>query len=112
MLISNITNKDQSPTNFQKFLKVKGHTHQLNDIKSNIQREMPDTITFIKKEPHRKNLLYILTGKHADKFLDLMNRELFMELRTKPEKYMKEKANKVKQSDIYKKLGLTSFSSQ
>ena len=107
MLISNYSQSETYTPAFQKFLKVKGSNKKLENVKSNINKKVPDAIAFIsKKENHDKNILYILTEEHADKFLDILTKSavFFKELRTKPENFLKEKAKETAASEVMKKL--------
>ena len=105
MLISNITQNNTTTLNFQKFYKVNGENHKLKSIKHIINESLPDSITFIKKKKN-KHTLFILTEEHADKFLNIIPENHFRELSAKPEKFLKEKAEKLKQSNIFEKLGI------
>ena len=53
-----------------------------------------------------KNILYVLTEEHADKFLDIISKStvFFKELRTKPETFLKEKAKETAPSEVIKEL--------
>lgn len=104
MLISNITQGNNYSPPFQKFLKVKGKLHRLENLKDEIRQQKQNLIPFISKQSPHKGTLYVLTGKDADKFLDLIPQVLFRNLRTKPEKYMKKKAKEVKPSKLIKEL--------
>ncbi len=107
MIISNNSqSRIQAPV-FQKFLKVKGSNKKLENVKSNINKKVSEAITFIsKKENKDKNILYVLTEEHADKFLDIISKStvFFKELRTKPETFLKEKAKETAPSEVIKEL--------
>ncbi len=104
MIISNHSQENHISPNFQKFLKTKGSIHKLENLKDSLRETLPDSISFIKKQDKHTGVLFILTGKHSNKFLDLIPNTHFRELRTKPEKYLKEKAKQITDSKLLKKL--------
>lgn len=90
MYTNNINNRQAIPS-FGKFIKIKGHTKAIAAYKEEL-RLKNDVFGAIAQQKNNGNtVLYLFSGKHLDKFLDLMRKVYFRDLRTNPEKYLKSK---------------------
>lgn len=97
--------KTNTNTPFTGFARIKGTARQLNPIKDAIQEAMPDSFVFYNDKSKYKRKLYILTGKHQDRFLDCLNNNIdFMDLKEFVESYIGETAKKLKRSKVRKAL--------
>lgn len=90
MRANNINNRQNIPS-FGKFINIKGHTKAIAGFREELKNKNDDFISIAKKKRNGKSVLYIFSGKHLDKFLDLMKEVYFRDLRTNPEKYLKSK---------------------
>ncbi len=85
----NLRNERNSNLNFGKFYKISGHEGSLNKFRDKLKNDSYEFLSFIKKEP-KQTVLYLITGKELDKFIDaMMKKTNFYKLRTKPEKVLK-----------------------
>ncbi len=95
-MITNVTNTHTSHPTFGKFLKFKGENEAIEKVRIKYQEKAADILTLKIKKNEEKSILYVLTGKHYDKFIDFINnRTYFRELRTNVEKYIKSKPKKI-----------------
>lgn len=76
---------------FGQFIKVKGQAKAVDDFRKKLLNNEGDFITLGVKKAKEKKDLYIISGKDYDKFIDLMEKVLFFELRTNLEHYFKKK---------------------
>ncbi len=90
MYTNNINNRQAIPS-FGKFIKIKGHTKAIADFREELKSNNDVFISIAKQKINDKSVLYLFSGKHLDKFLDLMREVYFRDLRTNPEKYLKSK---------------------
>ena len=95
MHTNNINNAQHIPS-FGKFIKIKGTTAKIANFREELKNKNDDFISIAKKKNNGKSVLYIFSGRHCDKFLDLMRDAdiYFRDLRTNPEKFLKEKPKK------------------
>lgn len=94
-MITNVTNTHTNHPTFGKFLKYEGKSTAINKLRAKFQEKATDTLTLKIKKSEEKSILYVLTGKHYDEFIDIINnRTYFRELRTNIEKYLKSKPEK------------------
>ena len=100
-MISNIQN---TPQTFTGFYKIKGTAHDLKPLVEPIRDALPDSFVFFKDKSKWKRTLYILTGKHKDKIIDKFGRVDIMDLKENVEKYLAEKAVKLKFEKIKKAI--------
>lgn len=90
---------------FTGFYKVKGTAKELKPLLEPIKDAKPDCFVFFKDKSKWNRTLYILTGKHTDKFVKKIGMaEDFMEFKEHIEKYLGEKAVKVKLKKLKKYL--------
>ena len=94
---------------FQGFAKIKGKPHEVREIAGKIKEALPDSFVFSEKKHHHKKTYFILTGKHQDKFIDLLNRVGLFDLKQNIEKNFGEKARKLSLKDVQKLLKKDKF---
>ncbi len=91
---NNTTNRNN--IHFEKFYKVKVPNTQLAKLKDvHTKTDKDILILSSKKKKKGKSVLYFLTGKDYDTFLNLMRKIHFYMLRTNLEDYMPNKPQKV-----------------
>ncbi len=90
MHANNINNCQNIPS-FRKFIKIKGSTAEIANFREELKSNHDAFISIAKHKNNDKNILYIFSGKHLDKFLDLMKEVYFRDLRTNPQEYLKTK---------------------
>ncbi len=97
--------KTNTTTPFTGFAKIKGTARQLNPIQNAIKETLPESFVFYSDKSKHKRTLYILTGKHQDKFLDCMKTNPdFTDLKEFVEKYLGKTAKKLKRHDVKEAL--------
>ena len=94
MHTNNINNCQNIPS-FRKFIKIKGSTAEIANFREELKSNHDAFISIAKHKNNDKSILYIFSGKHLDKFLDLMKEVYFRDLRTNPEKFLNEKPQKL-----------------
>ena len=98
-----INKVDNGQPSFQKFIKIKGHPHEIQHFRKELLNKTDKYLTLgVKKEPY-KSVLYLFSGKDFDEFIDWTKKLYFREFRTHIEKYMSKKP-KVMDVDEAKKL--------
>lgn len=102
------TQNSYSP-NFERFIKVKGSAEDISSLQNELRNYSDDLITLTHKKRNDKSVLYILTGKTFDKFIDLIPKVWFRQLRTNIEKYIGEKPEKLKLKTLKQKLNSKQF---
>ena len=96
-MITNSIEPNRRRQSFGKFLKFEGKNKAINNLRTKLQETSDDILTLKVKKGNSKSTLYVLSGKHFDKFLNFINNNIyFRELRTNIEKYMKESPKKTK----------------
>lgn len=96
MHTNNINNRQAIPS-FGKFIKIKGHTKKILEYRDDLKQKDYDFLSVVKEKDNGKSILYLFSGRHFDKFLDLMRDAdiYFRDLRTNPEKFLNEKPQKL-----------------
>ena len=89
---------------FQGFAKFKANHHEAKHLANKVKKALPDSFVFWDKKNNQKRTYFILTGKHQDKFMSLIEETEFYNLKENIEKYMNEKAKKISLKKLYKKL--------
>lgn len=79
--------KSNSP-NFGKFIKVKGDKLKVQQFREALRAKNDKFVTLCVKDKKDKSSLYLFSGKHFDKFVDITKKVHFFEFRTNFEKYM------------------------
>lgn len=97
------TGCNSTPT-FTGFYKVKGTARELRPLVHPIKEAFPDSFVFFKDKTKWRRTLYILTGKHQDKFVENIGKVDFMDLKEQVEKFLGEKASKIKLKKIKKMI--------
>lgn len=103
MQTPNINTRTTNPS-FQKFIKIKGHPHKLQEFRESLLDKTDKYMTLkVKKEPHR-GVLYLFSGKDFDEFIDWTKKVYFRKFRTHIEKYMSKKPKVMDLEDAKKLL--------
>ncbi len=92
--------------NFTGFAKFTASPKNAKDLAAKIKANLPESYVFSDKRPTKKKTYYIITGKHQDKFIDLIRKKdiFFLELKQNIEKFMGEKAKKLSTRALKKDL--------
>lgn len=90
--------------NFTGFVKFKCSSSEAADLKYAIKESLPDCFIFSNKKNNENRTYYILTDKHADKFLKKIRKMNFGDLRENLEKVFKEKAKKIDVEELREKI--------
>lgn len=93
MKVSNYNN--QQNCSFGKFIKINGQRDKIQEFRYKLQNKSDKYLTLCVKKKNDKASLYLISGKHFDKFIDLTKKIVFFDLRTHFEKYMKPKPEKI-----------------
>ena len=97
-------NNTQNPT-FGKFIKVKGSTHKLQNLKNELLHISNRPITLLNKKNKSKSILYIISGKEEESFVDLVSKVPdFRDLRKNPEAFLKKSPKVMDVEEAFKKL--------
>ncbi len=97
-------NKPQFTPSFGKFIKIKGHPHQIDNFRSKLSSKNLDVFQLsVNKGPHKK-VLYLFSGKDSDRFIDLLDKMYFAKFRWNVEKYFPKKPKKMNIASARKKL--------
>ena len=96
--------KITSSPSFGKFIKVKGHAHDIKHFRKHLLEQDGDFLTLMTKRESKKPNLYIISKKDYDKFIDLTRQIHFFELRTHLEKYMGKKPKVMDVEEVHKQL--------
>ncbi len=99
-----IYNTGYTAPSFTGFYKIKGTAKELKPLVEPINDTLPDSFVFFKDKSKWQRTLYILTGKHQDKFVSKIGQMDFMDLKEKVEKVLAEKAVKLKFKKVKKQL--------
>ncbi len=99
-----IQNRSVSTPSFGRFTKIKGSHSQLQKFKSELREEFDEILPLLVKKDKKKSFLYVMSGKHFDKFLDLTKTVYFRDLRTNLEFYMPFKVKNIKLKTAQEKL--------
>lgn len=103
-MIINSINNCNSPS-FEKFIKVKDSPGKLTSFRSELNESSDTFVSFWAKKKSKNPVLYIISGKHLDKFIDLVQKNIyFRDLRTNPEKFLKTKPITLNAAKAKKKL--------
>ncbi len=96
---------------FTGFVKIKGSAHKLNPVAKYIRETLPESFVFYGDKSKYKRTLYILTGKHQNRFVSCMKKKnnSFMDLKQNVEKYIGKTAKTLKRKNVEKKLKNGSF---
>ena len=94
---------------FTGFVKIKGNAHNL--VAKSIRETLPESFVFYGDKSKYKRTLYILTGKHQDRFISCMKKKnsSFMDLKQNVEKYIGKTAKTLKRKNVEKELKNGSF---
>lgn len=90
--------------NFQGFAKFKAKHHEANHMAKKINEALPDSFVFWDKKNNQKKTFYILTGKHQDKFLSMLDDIEIYDLKQNIEKYLNKKAKKISVKKLEKQI--------
>ena len=94
-----------NPTTFGKFFKISGKKNELDNFRNELKNNSYDFVSFIKNKSKKKSVLYIITGKDYDKFLDLMSEvPHFFDLRRYPENFLKKKPKSYSLKELKKRF--------
>lgn len=106
-----IMSEINSNIQFTGFVKIKGSAHKLNPVANSIRETLPESFVFYGDKSKYKRTLYILTGKHQDRFVSCMKKKnnSFMDLKQNVEKYIGKTAKTLKRKNVEKKLKNGSF---
>ena len=85
MQVNYSTSTSYSP-NFQRFVKIKGDPAGIKKLKKDFKLYSDDLNTIIRKKDHKSHILYVLTGETYDKFLDLIPKMEYRDLKHNLEK--------------------------
>lgn len=99
-----IQNRSVSTPSFGRFTKIKGSHSQLQKFKSELREEFDEILPLLVKKDKKKSFLYVMSGKHLDRFLDLTKTVYFRDLRTNLEFYMPFKVKNIKLKTAQEKL--------
>ena len=86
----NIYNTYRRPS-FGRFIKISGHSKELLKYREELRQKHNNFISIASKSDDKESILYLFSGKHLDKFIDLIKNIDFRDLKTYPEKYLKSK---------------------
>ena len=86
-----INRTDNRQPAFQKFIKIKGHTHGIEKFRQDLLDSTDKYMTLGVKKGKNKSVLYLFSGKDFDEFIDWTKKIYFREFRTHIEKYMSKK---------------------
>ncbi len=96
-----ISSLDNTKQTFTGFAKLKGNVEKLNPIAESIKEILPDSFIFYADKSKQNRTLYILTGKHQNKFINCIKKtNNFMNLKKNIEKYIGKKAQKLKVNKV------------
>ncbi len=98
-----------SSPSFGKFIKIKGQAHDIKHFRKQLLEQDGDFITIATKKQEKKQNLYIISKKDYDKFIDLIKKIHFFELRTHLEKYMAKKPKSIDVKEAHKQLKNNKF---
>ena len=105
MYIYPVVSSQNTTPGFGKFVKVKGSAQDLQNFRDELYEVSKDFVSIMQKKSETKSFLYVISGKDADKFLDLAaSLGGFMELRRKPQAYLKKKPKVMNVIDAFEKL--------
>ncbi len=94
MQTTNINYRYNSPS-FGRFLKIEGKTKTIQKFHKELKNKDEDFLSIVKQKGDGRSFLYIFSGRHLDEFLNLVGKIYFRDLRTTPEKYLKDKPEKI-----------------
>lgn len=94
---------------FGKFLKITGSSKDIKHFRNKLKEKNGDFLTLGVNQPDKKKFLYIISKKDFDKFINLMNKIHFFELRTNLEKYMNKKPSVIDVQKAQKQLKNNKF---
>ena len=99
-----INRTDNRQPAFQKFIKIKGHTHGIAKFRADLQDKTDKYMTLGVKKGKNKSVLYLFSGKDFDEFIDISSNMHFGTFRRNVEKYMKSKPEKFSLKKAEKKF--------
>lgn len=104
MINNNYTTNCATPS-FGKFIKIKGSNHKLDSLRQKIIQKKPKYFTIMPQKGKKESVLYLLSGKHYDKFIEIIRKNYdFLNVRLNFEKFMKTKPTNIKIEKAEKKL--------
>lgn len=101
-MLSNINQNQQ--IQFQGFSKFSKKPEQAKQVAAKLKEKYPDSFIFSDKKVKNKKTYFIITGKHQNKFLKLLDKVELFDLKKNIEKYMQQKADKLSRKEIKKLL--------
>lgn len=94
----------QNQTTFSGYYKIESTPKQIKRIKEFVPYRNGNILCLNHKKYGKKESIQILTGKHLDKFLDLIRKVYIRDLRDKLPKYLDTKPKKISATDFFKKF--------
>ena len=105
MYISTYDKRCNAPS-FEKFIKIKGSEHKINHFRTKLKTQTDDkylTLKITGKNKHKK-ILYLFSGKDADKYIEQAIKHQPFKVRKNVEKYMKKEPILLKVEKALSKL--------
>ncbi len=101
-----ISRISESNTSFTGFAKFSGNYKHAKTVAQKVKENLPNSFVFSDKKISKDKTYYIITGKHKNKFIKLIrkNNSIFLNIKQNIEKYMDEKAKKLKIKKLEKLL--------
>ncbi len=90
-MLTGISSTQNNKPAFGRFQKITGAAEDIEHFRKKLLEKNGDFMTLGVKKSKKKTHLYILSKKDFDKFIDLMDKVFFFELRTNIEKFMGKK---------------------
>lgn len=99
-MISKLQQTNQA--SFQGFAKFKGEPNEVKHLAKRFKNQFPDSFVFSDKKSADEKTYFILTGKHQNKFIDILDKYQFSDLKRNIEEYMGKKAKKMSLDKVEK----------
>lgn len=94
----------QNQTSFNGYYKIESTPKRIKNIKDFVHCKDGDMLCLNHKKYGKKESIQILTGKHLNKFLDLIGKVYIRDLRDKLPKYLDKKPEKLSATDFFNKF--------
>lgn len=91
-------------TSFQAYLKFKSSPKNISRLRDAVQESNKDIVLINHKKGKNKESIELLSGSHLDKFIKLIGKMYFRELKTNLPKYIGEKPEHASVTKYTKKL--------
>lgn len=95
---------------FEKFIKITGSDHKINHFRTKLNSQTDKFLTLKINKKEHKTILYLFSGKDADKYIDLAIKYQPYNVRNNVKKYMAKNPISMKVEKALSKLKTNYFS--